>query len=268
MKNLSTFTLTLVTIALLASVTVAGSSCPVGCDCPEKTVSVTCFGAVPDDESGDSVAIQDAIDSVEDGWTIYFPGGVYIVDIPLEIGRSNISLAGAGIESELLTPQNTNYPLLNFPRYPYTISCPITDPSNITIEKLTFNGNFNQGDNTCPLNSACNVTTGIWIREGHDITFRDIIVKQFGLEGISISNGAMMPKDITLLRVRTQKVRRTAIHFGMGENITLEDSSLEDIKGTVSLTCQASQVTGMSFTSKHLTKTVFLMTIHSRTNVD
>lgn len=124
MKKPLLFLACLFSILLAAHAISAQWSCPKACDCTGNLVSVACFGAVPDDQTGDSAAIQNAIDSVPDNWTVFFPAGVYLIDIPLEIGRSNINLIGAGIQSELRTPQNTNYPLLNLPRFPYTIGCP------------------------------------------------------------------------------------------------------------------------------------------------
>lgn len=67
------------------------------------------------------------------------------------------------------------------------------------------------------------------MREGTNITIRDVLIKKFGLEGISISNGMSISRNVSLIRIRTQKVRRTAIHFGQNDNVSLVDSSIEDM---------------------------------------
>ncbi len=231
-----------------AAYAIAAQSCPRGatpqCNCPNSTVPVTCYGAVPDDGGGDSAAIQQAINRVPDGWTVFFPAGVYVIDQGLYMERSNINLLGEGIQSELKTPQRTSlepFTVLSMPRNEtYQFGCVPVPPSappgtyvynntprNITIEKLAFNGDFNQPDG-CPVTEDCGPLNGIWILQGEDITIRDVLLKQFSREGITIALGSVIPKNILLQRIRTQSIRRTAVYFGLGENLRLEDSSLED----------------------------------------
>lgn len=63
-------------------------------DVPAKT-DVRKFGAVPDDDIGDSDAIQAAIDATEGG-AVIIPSGRFILDKPITIKKSNVVLRGAG----------------------------------------------------------------------------------------------------------------------------------------------------------------------------
>lgn len=225
--------LSLFSILIIASATFA-QRCPIGCSCANNTVSVTCYGATPNDERGDSAAIQAGINSLPSFWTLFFPAGVYLVDLPLYINRSNINLMGEGVQSELKTPRglHTELSLLNLPEVNYQVGCPggtyHHTPTNIAIEKLSFNGDFNLGRPGCNPSGDCGDLNGILIRQGENIMIRDVLIKNFSREGISIALGSVIPKNISMIRLRTQKIRRTAVHFGYGENIRLEDSSLED----------------------------------------
>src|SRR5204863_3901257 len=113
----------------------------------------------------------------------------------------------------LKTPtKTTSEPLLSLPVVGYSQTCdfnlyPRTGhppvPQNILITKLTFNGDMNPGTKACPLATCASFRgTGIWVWQGENILIQDVLIKQFGLEGISISNGAIPPKDITMRRVR------------------------------------------------------------------
>ncbi len=231
-KNILLF---LVCVFVTASATFA-QRCPIGCSCADNTISVACYGAVPDDQAGDSAAIQNGINSLPSSWTLFFPAGVYLVDVPLYINRSNINLTGQGIQSELKTPRDwrTEWSLLNLPAVDYQSQCDelgnprYNTPTNIVIEKLSLNGDFNAGRPDCDPSGDCGELNGIFIRQGENITIRDVLVKSFSREGISIAVGWAIPKNISMVRLRTQKIRRTAVHFGFGENIRLEDSSIED----------------------------------------
>jgi len=60
----------------------------------QDVVSVKDFGAVGDGVTDDTAAIQAAIDSLSNGGTLLFPFGVYIITDSLEVGVSNLNIAG------------------------------------------------------------------------------------------------------------------------------------------------------------------------------
>lgn len=73
---------------------------------PEKLsdfVSVKDFGAVGDGVTDDTVAIQNAINSLDsqNGGLLYIPQGTYIIDAPL-ILPNGVSLIGSGVDSTIL----------------------------------------------------------------------------------------------------------------------------------------------------------------------
>ena len=53
---------------------------PVLFETPGATVSVDQFGAVAGDDGNDAIAIQEALDHVKNGGTVYFPAGTYHVE--------------------------------------------------------------------------------------------------------------------------------------------------------------------------------------------
>lgn len=71
-------------------ITVTGGYVP-----PKAQVTVTDFGAVPDDGMDDTVAIQKAMDSLKEGGAVYFPKGVYTVG--RLILRENVALRLEGV---------------------------------------------------------------------------------------------------------------------------------------------------------------------------
>jgi Pectate lyase superfamily protein len=227
MKNLSSvifrFVVLLATILISSSI-YAQWQCPTSCSCANDTVSVTCFGATPNDGISDTAVIQSAINSVPDNWTIYFPTGRYAIDQSLVINRNNLTLTGDGINSELYTPQGTNVILLKIADEVVSQQCPAVVPTNIVLQQLSLSGDLNKGQAS---QNFANLF-GILIRNGENLVLKDLLVKDFGLEGISLSGGTHIPKNISFLRLRTQRIRRNAFHLGYGENITIQDSVFED----------------------------------------
>jgi hypothetical protein len=232
MKNLSSVIFRFVVLSatiLISSSIYAQWQCPTSCSCANDTVSVTCFSANPaDDGVSDSTAIQTAINSVPDNWTLYFPTGRYAIDQSLVINRNNLTLTGDGINSELYTPQGTNIMLMKIADEVVSQQCPAVVPTNITLKQLSFSGDLNRGNSQGSGNLF-----GILVRNGENITLSDLLIRDFSLEGFSLSNGTHIPKNILLQRVRTKRMRRSAIHIGYGENITIKDSVFEDTNDDV-----------------------------------
>ena len=72
-------------------------------------IDVRTYGALPDDASDDSAAIQRAIDNAPDKSTIYFPRGTYLVaDVKIN-NRNGLTLLGDGSTLTILK-RNGNYP--------------------------------------------------------------------------------------------------------------------------------------------------------------
>ncbi|GAA3571400.1 hypothetical protein GCM10022395_21130 [Snuella lapsa] len=115
------------------------------------------YGAIPDDENSDQVAIQAAIDAAEANGSgiVYFPSGEYLVNTdpndtsPITINSSNVILKGSGS-----IPGGTIINMKNYMRLPSGVSTwnnspmfvfkPINTP---TIESTEITNNSQRGDN-------------------------------------------------------------------------------------------------------------------------
>ena len=74
-------------------------------------IDVRSHGALPDDASDDSVAIQKAIDTAPDGSTIYFPRGTYLLAGVRINNRNGLTLSGDGSTLSILR-RSGSYPKL------------------------------------------------------------------------------------------------------------------------------------------------------------
>jgi hypothetical protein len=84
-----------------------------------QTVSVKDFGAVGDGVTDDTQAIQDAINAVEanNGGTLYFPTGIYLVTAPIEANNSVIHLLGDGVKATTILANHTSGPAIQIKWY-------------------------------------------------------------------------------------------------------------------------------------------------------
>ena len=67
---------------------------------PDSIVLVTDFGAIPNDTLSDAWSFQQAINSVDEG-IIQIPEGLFFIDTPIVVAKSNIVLRGSGDGTEL-----------------------------------------------------------------------------------------------------------------------------------------------------------------------
>src|SRR4249919_3997853 len=72
-------------------------------------IDVRTYGALPDDASDDSAAIQSAIDNAPDKSTIYFPRGTYLAAHVKIDNRNGLTLLGDGSTLTILKRSGT-YP--------------------------------------------------------------------------------------------------------------------------------------------------------------
>ena len=101
-----------------------------------ETVSVKDFGAVGDGSTDDRDKIQDAINSLTSGGTVYFPPGTYICQSTFTI-PSNITLQGNGSTSIIKAGTSLS---LSSPLFRNSVVGSYTN-SNITIRDLIIDGN-------------------------------------------------------------------------------------------------------------------------------
>ena len=98
-----------------------------------KKLNVVDYGADPDDkENDDTTAIRKAITAAENGDTIYFPKGTYIIDSPISINNKALRLEGESFENTHIASG------INMPSGKHVISirkgpCEITNLSFVNI---------------------------------------------------------------------------------------------------------------------------------------
>lgn len=94
------------------------------------TLDVTAYGAVPDNGSDDTAAIQSAINQAAPGDTIYFPTGVFHLGSPLQ-GANNLSYLGTnGSILATLPPATNSIYMFRF----------VGGATNVLIQNLQFSG--------------------------------------------------------------------------------------------------------------------------------
>src|SRR5262249_521513 len=64
------------------------------CAAQKPLITATQFGGTPDDDKNDSQQIQALINNAKPGTTLFFPKGIYLIDVPLEISVNGITLKG------------------------------------------------------------------------------------------------------------------------------------------------------------------------------
>jgi|GEM_PF-6165800 len=146
-----------------------------------EILSVTNFGAVGDGVTDDTVAIQEAIDSVEltDYPIIFFPIGDYLITSPLKISKSKFTFYGDGVLSRII--QNTDGDLIQL-------------DSSVAVLKYLYFHDFSLTikDTLTAVNSAgirflVNALTPTGIERS---TFKDIDIFKVN-KGIAINKGAL-----------------------------------------------------------------------------
>lgn len=114
-------------------------------------VNIKEFGAVGDGITDDTVAIQDAIDSIASGGGVFFPFGVYIVSDQITIPSSLILLgnnATITYETPSVMGSSAAFFYIN------------TSISNVTIRGITFNGKGTWSDEVFPYPYGSGNVTG------------------------------------------------------------------------------------------------------------
>lgn len=95
---------------------------------PFGIVSIAEFGAVGDGATDDTAAVQNCVNALQDGDTMYIPKGTYLVSQVVFTTRSNIVITGSG--TILAKVDNTVNGCFKFTNY-----C-----SNVRIQNLKFKG--------------------------------------------------------------------------------------------------------------------------------
>ena len=93
-------------------------------------IDVTTYGAIPNDSTDDSFAIQNAINAAPNNSTIYFPRGIYLLSGIIINNRSGMTLTGDGSTLTVLK-RNGSYPNI----------FESTGSTDLIVTKLGFDAN-------------------------------------------------------------------------------------------------------------------------------
>ena len=106
---------------------------------PVFNVKSATFGATGDGQTNDYGAIQAALNAASVGGTVYFPSGTYVCASIPSVTGSNINILGAGDSSVLQCAAASMVPSGD------TIALWLNGSSNVTVQNLVFDGNFQTG---------------------------------------------------------------------------------------------------------------------------
>ncbi|MGH8020502.1 MAG: glycosyl hydrolase family 28-related protein, partial [Opitutaceae bacterium] len=191
---------------------------------PGSTVNVRDFGAAPNDDIDDTLAIQAAIDAIGPlGGTVYLPAGTYLIapqiagGDALTIRNGDLAIVGAGRDKTILSFRTfgggdpaTNWETINgvVHRGRAIVIEGSTDPlaprSNISISSLRITGN---APATGSLEKPANPATGDGIDPSH---IAIALVSTFQLSGLLL-------EDLELDNFRGGMIEANGAGFGLIE---------------------------------------------------
>lgn len=157
---------------------------------------------VASDGLGDFDNLQDAINSLPSGGTIFVRTGTYIITSTIQIDYSNISIVGEDKNKTILyLDDNIGDPIMS-----------LSAVSNVKISNITFNGN--KANNTASdglfiedsgyiVISDClfidNYSNGILIEGGSDLKITESVFNSSGEFGIKISYAGLTDKGKSII---------------------------------------------------------------------
>ncbi|HEC03672.1 MAG TPA: hypothetical protein ENI81_09070, partial [Phycisphaerales bacterium] len=182
----------------------------------EPYYDVKAYGAVGDGVTDDATAIQAAIDAVEaaGGGIVYFPQGTYIIDAVLTIDSDNVTLRGVGNTAILKCKDSTSINLI------------LINASNITVEKLAFDGN--QSGNVYQGSSA--IQNGIYVKHTEalsDLRFRDLEIHDTLFDGLRCS-GETNVNRIWVENCYIHDISRQGMSLISGSNAKITNCVIDD----------------------------------------
>jgi len=194
----------------------------------ELQVNVKDFGAVGDGVTDDTENIQRAIDYANENNIkhVILPEGHYMVSLNRLVSdrytaislHSNISLhLDENAVVEAIPTDQGNYAIINI----------------VDCENVLFEGGTIIGDRFSHLGSKYSHGMGINIYNSRNVIIQKVNIRDCWGDGIYIGgrNGTQINKNILISEANISNCRRQGISVTTGEDITIRDSIIHDIKG-------------------------------------
>ena len=162
-------------------------------------LSVTDFGAVPDDSGDDLAAIQNTVNAASAGETVYFPGGTYRISGAIIVTKSAVRLEGT----------NTNGSVLLYVGGALSEMIGIGGVANVVVSHLTLDGN-----------GSAAVKDGILAGGGSGHRFQNLVIRNFGNspEG---PRGIRFDPDVTDSTIVSNRIENIGTGSAWGAGIRL-----------------------------------------------
>ena len=186
-------------------------------------LNVKDFGALGDNVTNDTQAIQSAIDSAPLNSTIYFPHGVYLVDAEKDKQlklKSNIKIELSPFATIKVIPNaNTNYEIFSLSH----------------VENVYIKGGTLKGDKDEHLGTTGEWGHGFRLEFTKNVNIENINIEDFWGDGISFGGKTYegRPIDTTLKDVYIKNCRRQGISVTNADGIYGQNIHISDIAGTM-----------------------------------
>ena len=188
----------------------------------EKFFNVLDFGATGDGVTDDTEACRRALSVVDNGGTVYFPGGTYLVTDQLCIPGDNVTLRGDGNATKIVyTKVQDGSPLEN-----QSLIGLESGISNITVRDLhmEYHGEFFEEEGQ----SYSGQINCIYFLEAHKVLVENVEINGFNHTGVYVAgSGSAYATDITVRDCYLHHNRVGGVLYGFVDGILLENNIME-----------------------------------------
>ncbi|WP_061464185.1 glycosyl hydrolase family 28-related protein [Peribacillus simplex] len=185
----------------------------------DTAINVKTFGAKGDGIADDTLAIQDAINSLPNGGKILIPDGTYIINADTSLKPNSNQTLSLSKKAKLKAKSNSDasYQIIN-----------IVEKVNVIIE-----GGFIEGerDEHVGVNGEAGMGISI-VRNSKNITIRNTHISKCWADGIYIG-GSLPCYNINIYNVTCDNNRRQGMSVVNVDTLTVRDSFFTNTAGTL-----------------------------------
>lgn len=191
-------------------------------------INVRDYGAVGNGVTDDAASIQAALDAVPPlGGTVFVPSGDYRISASLVISKDGTTLTGEGATSVIRLMDGVQVVGVIMPNGYGGNLDPALTVTNVTVSRLTLDGNHNNPIDYSDPNHGPDYF-GIFIRQATHVTLSKLIVRNWGSDGISASNGNTPIDYLTIEDCLVSGCHRNGIHIGFATNCVIRRNHVGD----------------------------------------